>query len=244
MSLLSLVLITACGPEPEHVTWPPPPLPQGADSGTVADSAPPQSYAGPAYQPCVSPAQCDPGSDCTHVPGFAGTFCSPPCDGQGDGSECALDGSLDFDTVCLDHGRCARTCGDPDTCPETLECQAVGDPATDLCAGEPFGAAGFYGVCTHPNIDGADCPEESSCFGGDYIGIETGICLPWCDDLTCPAAPEDSSGTSPLCYDIGFDHPLCVLLCIPGSSECPTSQECLDLGGFGLCVPPGAKSPL
>ncbi len=238
------LLLLACGPEPEHMDWPPPAGPDLIAVDTATDTALPQSYAGPAYQACVTAAQCDPGSDCTHVPGFAGTYCAPACDIEGDGAECALDGSLDFDTVCLDNGRCARTCGDPDTCPESVACQTVESEGLDLCAGEPYGSAGLYGVCTHPNVDGADCPEESSCFGGDYIGIEEGICLPWCDDYTCPSPPDDSSGCSPLCYDIGFDHPLCVLLCIPGSSTCPSEQECLDLGGFGLCVPPGAESPI
>lgn len=243
MFLSVLTLLAACGDEPEHMDWPPPAQPGLVDSG-AADTSPPESYAGPSYQACVSAAQCDAGSDCTHVPGFAGTYCSPPCDAAGGGLECALNGTLDFDTVCLEHGRCARTCGDPDSCEASLECQHYESEALDLCAGEPFGAAGFYGVCTHPNVDGADCPEESSCFGGDYIGIDDGICLPWCDDSTCPTPPDDSSATSPLCYDIGYEHPLCVLLCVPDSSVCPSGQDCLDLGGFGLCVPPGATSPI
>lgn len=244
MLLPALLSLFACAPAPEHVDWPPPAQPDGVATDSDADSGLGVSYNGPAYEPCVSDAECGPGSDCTNVPGFAGSYCALPCDPAGTGAECDLDGTLDFGTTCLDHGRCARECGDPAACPDTLDCQAIAEPAASLCAGEPYGGAGFYGICTHPNVDGTDCPEESSCFGGDYIGIDDGICLPWCDDLTCPAAPDDSSATSPLCYDIGYDHPLCVLLCVPSSSECPTDQECLDLGGFGLCVPYGAESPL
>jgi hypothetical protein len=243
MLLSVLFFLGACDPSSE---------PEGdsatgtdaVDSAAQRDSGLQVSYNGPAYEPCVSDAQCGPGSECTTVPGYAGHYCGLPCDPGGDAAECDLDGTLDFGTVCLETGRCARECGEPTNCPETLDCQQVEADTLGLCAGESYGGAGFYGICTHPNVEGTDCPEESSCFGGDYIGIDDGICLPWCDDYTCPEPPADSDGTSPICYDIGLDHPMCILLCIPGSSECPRAQECLDLGGFGLCVPEGAESPI
>jgi len=198
------------------------------------------SYNGPAYEPCVSDAQCGPGSACDRVPGYAGSFCSPPCDIDGDGAECDLDGTLAFDTTCLDNGRCARFC--EDSCPETLDCQDVEDQ--ELCAGEPFGGAGPYGTCSHPNVEGTDCPPESSCFGGDYVGTDSGVCLPWCDDGSCPGAPEGTRNVSTLCYDVGLDHPMCLLLCTVGDSDCPEGQGCLDLGIAGLCAPEGAESPI
>ena len=100
----------------------------------------------------------------------------------------------------------------------------------------------MYGTCSHPNVEGTDCPLGSSCFGGDYVGTDRGVCLPWCDDGSCPMAPEDTVGVSPICYDVGLDHPVCPLLCID-EAQCPEGQECLDLGFTGLCAPEGAQVP-
>ena len=89
---------------------------------------------------------------------------------------------------------------------------------------------------------GPDCPPESECFGGSLLGIDNGLCLPWCDTGECPEVPDGLADVSPLCFDttdFGFDHPLCVLLCQPASAICPEGQECLDYGGFGLCAPEG-----
>jgi hypothetical protein len=242
-----ILLLLACSGDPESPT-------ETADSSTdtqvqdtqVYDTGPPVSYNGPAYEPCVSDAQCGPGSACDQVPGFAGSYCAPPCDGDGDGSECDLDGTLGIETLCLDNGRCAQVCSDdPTVCPTTLECQELNSLDESLCAGEPFGQAGPYGTCTHPNVAGTDCPPESDCFGGDYIGVDEGSCLPWCDDGSCPGAPDGVEGASPLCYDAGLEHPVCVLLCTPDESICPDGQECLNLySNVGLCVPEGGTSPL
>ena len=222
----------------------------GLDANFVDDGSPPPvedtsvewevSYNGPAYEPCVSDAQCGPGSACDRVPGYSGSYCAPACDPAGEGVECDLDGTLEFDTLCLSSGRCARFC--EGSCPETLECQDVQDD--ELCAGEPFGTAGNYGTCSHPNVAGTDCPPESDCFGGDYVGTESGVCLPWCDDGSCPGAPEGTEGVTTLCYDVGFEHPMCLLLCQVGDSTCPEGQGCLDLGVAGLCAPEGAESPI
>ncbi len=246
----SFALLVACAPEPDEPP-PPPPAADDDDSGEAVidddDATDPLPYVGPAYDPCVADAQCDPGSACTTVPGYDGLYCAPPCDPAGDGSECALLG-LPYDTMCLANGRCARACDDEAACPDSVACAAVtvGDAETDLCAGEPSGVAGFYGICTHPNVDGLDCPEETQCLGGALVGTdELGICLPWCDDGTCPTPPAETVAASPLCYDIGFDHPLCVLLCpLDGSGECPYDQFCLNTGfGVGICAPEGAEVP-
>ncbi len=240
---MTFLLALACTPEEPLSKAPPPAVhdSQARDSA-VDDSDPPFSYAGPAYEPCVSDAQCGAGSDCTTVPGFAGAYCAPPCDPSDYSGECDLDGSYG-QTTCLDNGRCARLCAeDPEVCPSTLECAEVDQ--TWLCAGEPFGQAGMYGTCSHPNVEGVDCPPESSCFGGEYINHDSGICLPWCDDGTCPTPPEGLESASPLCYEAGLEHPVCVLLCTPGVAVCPDEQECLDLGFTGICAPIGATSPI
>lgn len=239
-----LLLTLACDPvesySPVFLEQPQPDAPVDTDW--------PVSYNGPAYEPCVSDAQCGPGSACDRVPGFAGSYCALPCEADGDGLECDLDGTLTFDTTCLSNGRCARLCeGESDdtagdSCPDTLACQAFG--GMELCAGEPFGTSGNYGTCSHPNVSGTDCPPESSCFGGDYVGTDSGVCLPWCDLDACPTPPDGTSNVTPICYDVGFEHPLCPLLCTVGNSSCPEGQECLDLGFAGICAPEGSESPL
>lgn len=229
------LLLLACATSTESASTDPAPVPVLDTQVELQDTGPDVSYNGPAYEPCVSDAQCGPGSACTYVPGYAGQYCAPPCDQPQD---CDLDGTLTFETVCLDNGRCARAC--EDSCPEELTCQSVGE--LELCAGEPFGQAGMYGTCSHPNVDGTDCPLESSCFGGDYVGTEQGVCLPWCDDGGCPAAPDDTEGVTPICYDVGLDHPVCPLLCV-ADAHCPEGQTCLDLGFAGICAPEGAEVP-
>ncbi|MCB9744151.1 MAG: hypothetical protein H6741_16260 [Alphaproteobacteria bacterium] len=238
MPLLLLALF-ACQTAPPETTG------DAADDSVVStlDSEPAvslQPYEGPAYAPCVTDAQCDAGSACASVPGYAGLYCAPPCE-PGDDAACALPG-LDFETTCLSNGRCARACGEPDSCPESLECSAepVADELT-LCAGGEYGTSGYYGTCSHPLVDGPDCPLESTCFGGDYIGVDEGACLPWCTTGECPSPPDDASGVSPLCYDGELDYPICVLLCVPDASDCPGDQECFSLGSVGICAPPGAE---
>ncbi|MCB9780179.1 MAG: hypothetical protein H6742_16550 [Alphaproteobacteria bacterium] len=237
----------------------------GGDTDGGDDLA--ESYVGPDYAPCISDGQCEPGSACTEVPGHATRYCAPPCTPGGDGSECDLTdgGDMGFDTVCLSNGRCARTCSedqvasegdspgvlvpaDGDECPSTLECRATGDDGDDggsgfLCAGPDRGSSGPYGMCTHPQMDGPDCPDQHSCYGGGYIGLDVGVCLPWCDTGACPTVPDGTSA-SPLCYDIGLDHPVCALICIPGASTCPVEQECVTIySSIGLCLPEGAEIP-
>ena len=235
--------------------------PSGADtagdSGSTGGGAG-SSYAGPDYGTCVSDAQCDPGSWCTQVPGYAQAYCAPPCDPQGDGSECGDAGDLGFATVCLESGRCAQACdaqsvatpaddgslvaAATDECPANLECvvAAVSDDSEQpICAGVRGGGSGFYGACSHPNVDGSDCPDASSCFGGSYLGIDSGVCLPWCDDGVCSPVPDGVTAT-PLCYDVGLAHPMCVLLCAVDESVCPDQQFCYDFGSFGICVPDGS----
>ena len=53
----------------------------------------------------------------------------------------------------------------------------------------------------------------------------------------------DGVTAAPLCYDVGLEHPVCALICIPDSSVCPDSQSCLDLGSIGLCAPEGTELP-
>ena len=237
------------------------------DDAVATDDDDDAPHEGPAYRSCVSEAQCDPGSACTSIPGFGGKYCSPACDPEGDGAECALPG-LPFATQCLEIGRCARHCADdeepvpldedppddprePDDprCPLELTCRSVDEDA--LCAGIAAGISGYYGICSHTNVDGPDCPAASSCFGGGLVGSASGICLPWCDDGSCPDAGLGAVGTTPYCYDatdrVDLGHPICALLCTAGSgsSTCPDGQSCLDLGlgGVGLCSPPDATSP-
>ncbi len=201
----------------------------GADYGTYS----------PSYELCVSDAECAPGDACTTVSGYSGKYCAPACDPAGDGGECQLDG-LDFETTCTEFGRCARVCGEDPPCPDELSCQSVGEE--ELCAGEPAGGSGYYGTCSHPNVDGPDCPEDAACWGGDLVGVETGICLPWCPDYTCPDPPAGVDAY-PICYDIGLGSPTCALLCDPETGSCPDGQECYDAGSIGACVPIGATSP-
>ncbi|MCB9765950.1 MAG: hypothetical protein H6739_39615 [Alphaproteobacteria bacterium] len=232
-----LALVLACTPASEP----------DPDPDPVVDTAPADDgylpWMGSAYVPCVSDAECDAGAACTTVPGFGGLYCAPPCDPlEPADPACDLDGALPFETQCMTNGRCARACGEPDSCPEALDCMP--EPPEDglsLCAGEPYGSAGFYGTCSHPNVDGTDCPEASSCFGGDYLGIDEGACLPWCDDGSCPPPPAGTSGVTTICYDVGLDHPSCALLCVPDDSTCPIGQTCFDLGFTGLCAPEGAS---
>ena len=218
----------------------------------------PADYDGPAYRSCVSDAQCRPGDACTTVPGYSGQFCAPACDPTGDGAECALPG-LPFDTMCLESGRCARECGaseipgtvnqegdaNYELCPSSVSCENV--DGLRLCAGETFGQAGYYGTCSHPMQDGSDCPPESSCVGGAVLGTDdVGICLPWCDDGSCPTPPGHAFNTTPLCYDVLLEHPMCALLCDFGDplTTCPDEgQECQEFYGFGICAPPGATPP-
>ena len=231
----------------------------GDDSGGGGggdDTSVQESYDGPDYQACISDAECEPGSACVAVSGHANTYCAPACDPGGDGSECIPEGS-DLSAVCLPSGRCAQTCAADavaeegtdgtlipaatDLCPDDLACMTVSDQETPLCAGPRGGQAGPYGTCSHPNLDGPDCPEQTSCFGGTYIGLEdAGVCLPWCDDGICPPLP-DGVTAAPICYDVGLDHPMCALLCTPGDSICPSGQSCYDLGFVGLCAPDGAE---
>lgn len=227
----------------------------GTDAGTTE-----QSYTGPDYQPCVGDAQCEAGSACIPVPGHATTYCAPPCDPAGDGLDCAVGEGLElgFEVTCLDVGRCARTCAEADVaaegeepgslirapgddCPQDLECVSSQDAF--LCAGPDSGTAGPYGLCTHPQADGPDCPELHSCYGGSLIGLDVGVCLPWCDTGECPDVPEGTIA-SPVCYDIGLEHPVCALLCLPDSSICPDGQECLGItSSIGLCLPEGSQLP-
>ncbi len=208
------------------------------DTGEAIGSG--YSFSDRAYEVCVSDASCDAGASCRAVPGHATSYCAPPCDPDGDGSECGVD---DVAGVCTTAGWCARSCGDPDTCPDDLACADV-DALGPVCAGEELGTAGYYGTCTHPQLDGPDCPPSSSCYGGDLLGIEDGVCLPWCDDNVCQPVPEDTQGVTPICYDVGLDHPVCALLCRPDDSTCPTGQECRDLGFTGLCIPEGSSLPI
>lgn len=262
MLLLSLLLL-ACDPtasSPLDTAG----VPSG-DGGetTLADggsSSSTQSYTGPDYQRCIGDAQCEAGSACVEVPGHANLYCAPPCDPGGDGQECQLGEELElgFETRCLDTGRCARTCPEEDAategdkpgslvraegdeCPQELECVASQDDF--LCAGPARGTAGPYGLCTHPQMDGPDCPELHSCYGGSYIGLDVGVCLPWCDTGECPSAPAGTVA-SPLCYDIGLEHPVCALICIPDSGTCPEDQECIQVySSIGLCLPEGSQIP-
>jgi hypothetical protein len=237
---------------------PAPAAPTG-DSGAAGDGGQAaSSYAGPDYGACVSDAQCEPGSWCTPVPGHAQSYCAPPCDPAGDGADCGDPAALGFQPVCLENGRCAQGCDEGalaaeaqdgnlvaaagDACPTGLECVLAAvdeDTEQPLCAGAKGGGSGFYGLCTHPNVDGSDCPDASSCFGGSYLGIEDGVCLPWCDDGSCAPVP-DGVTASPLCYDVGLEHPMCVLLCVPDDSVCPDAQFCYDFGSVGICVPDGS----
>ncbi len=246
----AVLLLAGCDPVSEPQGDPP-----AADDPTAEAPTP---YDGPAYRACVTDAQCDAGSACTTVPGYAGRFCSPACDPAGEGEECGLI-ELPFATSCLSTGRCGRACGasefpgsasqegdeDYALCPGSVSCQAV--DGERLCAGEAFGQAGFYGSCTHPLVDGSDCPPESSCVGGAVIGTgDLGICLPWCDDGSCPAPPAGAFNTSTICYDILLDHPMCALLCDFTSdlTTCPDAgQECQEFYGYGICAPPGAEPP-
>ncbi len=233
-----------------------PPVYHAAAAPAPDTATPAESYTGPDFQPCISQAQCEPGSACTPVTGHATAYCAPPCDPAGDGSECLPEGA-DFSAICLSTGRCAMDCPEEDiaqedeesgelipaatdTCPESLACMESEAAALPVCAGPRAGGAGFYGICTHPNVEGSDCPESSSCFGGSYLGLdEVGVCLPWCDDGSCPAVPEGVTA-SPLCYDVGLDHPVCALLCSVSDGICPEDQYCYDFGFTGLCVPDGS----
>jgi hypothetical protein len=250
---LLAALTGGCAPESDPSEAP---IDEPASEAPVDEE--PTPYDGPAYRACVSDAQCRAGDACTTVPGYAGSFCAPACDPGGDGSECALE-DLPFGTRCLESGRCARGChsselpgsvnpdGDEDyrLCPSTVGCQNV--DGERLCAGETFGQAGYYGTCTHPLMDGTDCPPASTCVGGAVIGTgDVGICLPWCDDGSCPPPPGQAFNTTTICYDILLDHPMCGLLCDTTSdlTTCPDSgQECQEFYGYGLCAPPGAQVP-
>lgn len=247
---LVLLFLVGCGSVPESA-------PNAARTRTASpevdldgladpvDSGLPESEAwdptSRAFSACVTEADCDPGSACTTVQGYGGAYCAPACEPGGDGDECDSEGVLGVDTFCSTAGRCVRACGEPDSCPDALDCQDAAAFPAPVCAGEVAGVAGYYGTCTHPMTDGPDCPESSSCFGGALIGVEDGVCLPWCDDGTCEPVPETAVGVSPVCYDVGLEHPVCALICSPGSSTCPPAQECTDLGGLGLCVPEGAS---
>ena len=255
MHLLLALFLLACDGAEAPVAWSPP-LPSatpeedgGQSTGSATDTAGPQDtgaacypLGAQAYQACVADSQCDPGSACTTVEGFSGKYCSPACDPAGDGSECDPDGTVGEATYCLQSGRCARACGEPDTCPEEMGCQTLDElDGAGVCAGPPSGTSGYYGICSHPNVDGPDCPSESTCFGGDYIGIDDGVCLPWCDDGSCASPPDETEGVSPYCYDAGLDHPICVLFCDPETSTCPSDQYCMSVYGVGLCVPEGTE---
>ncbi len=214
----------------------------GGDEGPDADS---WDTLARAYQSCVTEADCDAGSACTEVQGYGAAYCAPACDPAGDGSECDPDGALGAETFCSDAGRCVRACADDegtDTCPDALACQEADAFPSPVCAGEEAGSAGYYGTCTHPMIEGPDCPESSSCFGGALIGVETGVCLPWCDDGLCEPVPDSAVGVSPFCYDVGLEHPVCALICSPDGSTCPSGQACtLVTSSLGLCIPEGAS---
>ncbi len=261
LATLWVLLASACAAPASDAPVVDPATPDDDDSATPDDdddatAAAIAAYDGPAYTPCVTDAQCDPGSACTTIPGYGGSYCSPPCDEDAD---CALEG-LPWGTSCLPSGRCARACAEgeqvvpdrqdgpkegslpEDACPDPLTCRDVDGAA--LCAGLPAGQAGYYGTCSHPMIEGTDCPPVSACYGGAFIGTEdAGVCLPHCDDGLCPA-PADATSVTTLCYDIGFDHPVCALLCTPGVSECPWGQFCFDVGFTGNCAPEGAENPL
>lgn len=237
--MLPLLLALACSPDP--ATTPAGIAPEAlveTDTGTESGSG--FSFSERAYETCIADSDCDAGASCRSVSGHATAYCAPACDPAGDGSECGVG---DMKGVCAATGWCARSCGDPDTCPDDLACAEVDDLGA-VCAGEELGTAGYYGTCTHPQVEGPDCPEQSSCYGGDLLGIEDGVCLPWCDDNVCQPIPDDTQGVTPFCYDVGLDHPVCALLCQVEDSVCPTGQECMDLGFTGLCIPEGSDLPI
>lgn len=255
--LLLLALLTVVGCDPDVALDGDPGATDEPATDEPATEEEPTPYDGPAYRSCVSDAQCRAGDACTTVPGYSGRFCAPACDPVGDGAECELLG-LPFDTMCLESGRCARSCGsselpgsinqegdeDYTLCPSTVGCQNV--EGTRMCAGDTFGQAGLYGTCAHPLADGTDCPEMTTCVGGAVIGTdELGICLPWCDDGSCPTPPSDAFNTTTICYDIFLEHPMCALLCDFSDplTTCPLGQECQEFFGYGLCAPPGAQPP-
>jgi hypothetical protein len=241
--MITLLLALACNPTTTGGSGAAPGTlaVDATDSGAVGDD---WSFTGQAYQACLADAECDPGSACTAVPGHATSYCAPACTPDPDAPE-ALSPACATDTaegVCLPTGRCAQSCAESDTCADELACADVEDVG-EVCAGEQGGAAGYYGTCTHPQLDGPDCPPSSSCYGGELLGIEDGICLPWCDDNICQPIPDGTEGVTPLCYDVGLDHPVCALLCQVGDSVCPAEQECMDLGPVGLCAPVGTTVP-
>ena len=251
VTVVAALLLVGCEPVAD-------PDDEPATEAATPAAEEPTPYDGPAYRACVTDAQCDPGNACATVPGYAGRFCAPACDPSGDGEECALF-DLPFETMCLETGRCGRTCGssefpgsagqegdeDYTRCPGSVSCQAV--DGERVCAGEAFGQSGFYGTCSHPLAEGSDCPPESSCVGGAVIGTgDVGICLPWCDDGSCPVPPAQAFNTSTICYDILLEHPMCALLCDHTSelTTCPDEgQECQEFYGYGICAPPGAEPP-
>lgn len=200
----------------------------------------PVSYSGPSYTPCVTDASCEPGEACTTVDGYDASYCAPPCDPAGAGDECAPDGAVDYDTWCLPQGRCARSCDGG--CPDDMACVSddTGLPG-EVCAGEPSGTSGYYGLCSHPNVDGTDCPDGSACYGGEYVNSDWGVCLPYCPDSSCPDSAEDGVTGTPICYDVGLELPVCALVCIPSVSTCPSDQVCYELySNLGICAPADA----
>jgi len=218
----------------------------------------PVAYAGPSYLPCVTDAQCDPGDACTSLPGFSGDYCAPACDPAGDGAECDRF-ELPFATSCMPNGRCGRACGadevlgepsqegadDYALCPASVYCQEVDEQP--MCAGDSFGQAGNYGVCYHPFLDGPDCPQGTQCLGGDLVGLDdVGLCLPECPAQTCPAPPSYTVNATPICYDVGYEVPLCALLCQASLEDtvCPDGTVCNEFFGFGICSPEGTESPI
>lgn len=240
-----LVFMVACSPTSGTRGDGLPPAPattDGADTGTTGESQ--WSFTGRAYQTCISDAECDPGSACTSVPGHATSYCAPACTPDPEtpdapNAACATDTA---EGVCLSTGRCAQSCAEVDRCDPALACADV-DGVGPICAGEEGGTSGYYGTCSHPQLEGADCPPSSSCYGGELLGIEDGICLPWCDDNVCQPVPDGTEGVTPICYDVGLDHPVCALLCTVDDSVCPDDQACLDLGFIGLCAPDGTTVP-
>jgi hypothetical protein len=180
--------------------------------------------------------------------------------GEGDGDPTSGDGDGDGDPTTSGDGD-PTTSGDGDptttgdgdpacggfgaTCSDTLPCCDGFSCDTDGTCGLG-GGDGDGDPSTGDGDPGDDPWNPETCMRPSVAlgvgGIEGAFCsAPCTDDTDCPAAPPQTFAACALITMDGGDPEFCALVCMPGSTGCPSGSTCKEIPNqpdVGLCTYP------